>query len=59
MHQKLLSAAQEGGLCYSKPRPVEQDESIGVLLTRYRYGVNVVATVDAVQLGLDSEYLTQ
>ena len=38
----------EGGVCYPEPRPVKQDESIEVLLTRCVCGKNLAAIVDAV-----------
>ena len=42
-----------------KPKPVAQDKSIEVLLTRSLCGMNLEALVDAVYLDLDSEYLNK
>ena len=42
-----------------KPKPVTQDKSIEVLLTRSLCGMNLEAIVDAVYLDLDSEYLNK
>ena len=42
-----------------KPKPVAQDKSIEVLLTRSLCGMNLEAIVDAVYLDLDSEYLNK